>query len=176
MCIEEPIGLDSQCLSYLIDAMQGVVAPSGDLAEEKVALFRIYLYTPGTLSVTPHVLEECARMRNKDRRSLHASYVNVLFGEPCLNSPDRVGVRTLERGSSHSGHSDCRILAEAEDVRLTTLLTYDAAFIRRLGHASHVALVRPADYWDVLSIPRGTRPDKLPHQTNPLASMRWWQW
>ncbi len=41
------IGLDSQCLSYFIDALEGVAALTDALAEQKVALVR--LYTPGTL-------------------------------------------------------------------------------------------------------------------------------
>ena len=61
--------MDSQCLSYLIDAVQGSSAPSGDLAAEKIALFRTYLYTEGTLFVTPHVIEECAKIRNEAIRT-----------------------------------------------------------------------------------------------------------
>ncbi len=67
------IGLDSQCLSFLIDAFIGVSAPSDALAEEKLALARISLYTPGTLWVTPTVVSECTRIRHEDRKSLHES-------------------------------------------------------------------------------------------------------
>jgi hypothetical protein len=47
------IGLDSQRLSYLIDALEGVAPPTDGLAEQKVALVQLYLYTPCTLWVTP---------------------------------------------------------------------------------------------------------------------------
>jgi hypothetical protein len=47
------IGLDSQCLTYLISALENVAAPTDRLAEQKVSLVRLYLYTPGTVWVTP---------------------------------------------------------------------------------------------------------------------------
>ena len=37
------VGLDSNCLSYVIQAMEGVTEPRDDLAEQKVALVRLYL-------------------------------------------------------------------------------------------------------------------------------------
>ena len=41
------IGLDTNCLTYLLTALEGIVAPTDGLAEQKVALVRLYLYTPG---------------------------------------------------------------------------------------------------------------------------------
>jgi hypothetical protein len=59
------IGLDSQCLSYLIDALEGVPPPADDHAEQKVALVRLYLYSPRTLWVTPAVEREFSRIRDE---------------------------------------------------------------------------------------------------------------
>ncbi len=42
------VGLDSQCLSYLLDGIVGVSEPTDSLAEEKKALLRSWFYKPGT--------------------------------------------------------------------------------------------------------------------------------
>ena len=50
------IGLDSQCLSYLIDTLEGVVAPADRLAEQRVvlvALERVFQ----ELSVAPELAQ-----------------------------------------------------------------------------------------------------------------------
>jgi hypothetical protein len=176
MLISRPIGLDSQCLSYLIDAVQGSSVPSGDLAAGKIALFRTYLYTEGTLFVTPHVIEECAKIRNEAIRKLHESYINDLFDEWQLNSLANVDARTHVLSAHHSGLSDCRILAEAEDVGFSVLLTYDADFIRHLHGKGKVDLISPSEFWAELKIPAGAKPYKIPHQINPLSTQDWWRW
>ncbi|MDQ3831011.1 MAG: hypothetical protein M3361_17280 [Candidatus Tectomicrobia bacterium] len=38
-------------MSYIIDVMQGIEEPKDNLAAEKIALFRTYLYTEGTLFI-----------------------------------------------------------------------------------------------------------------------------
>lgn len=176
MLIKKPIGLDSQCLSYLIDAMQGSSAPSGDLATEKIALFRTYLYTEGTLFVTPRVIEECAKIRNEANKNLHETYLNDLFDVFPLNSPSNVEARTRVLSAHHSGLSDCRILAEAEDVDFSALLTYDADFLRHLHGKGKVDLVRPSAFWADLKIPAGAKLNKRLHPKNPLSTQDWWRW
>src|SRR5438445_7116632 len=74
------IGLDSNCLSYVIDALEGVSEPTGDLAAQRVALARLYLYTPGTLWTLPTVKEEFSRIPDRSRCASHASWTSVLFG------------------------------------------------------------------------------------------------
>ena len=56
------IGLDSNCLSYVIQALEGVSRPTDALADQKIALVRLYIYTPGTLWTLPTV-----RSGNPDR-------------------------------------------------------------------------------------------------------------
>ena len=75
------LGIDSQCLSYVIDAMAGISEPSDSLAVQKLALVRLFFHLPDTLWVTPTVTLECARIRNTDWAALHASFIRVLFGE-----------------------------------------------------------------------------------------------
>lgn len=173
----EIIGIDSHCLSYLIDAIQGVEKPFGELASEKIALFRTYLYIAGTLYITPTAIEECSAIRNIALKELHENYIMVLFGESQVQNPDRIKLRVEELEHYHNGKNDCRILAEAEDARLKTLLTYDNKFLIHLqGRSSSVNLCRPTEFWNQLDISRGAKPDKRPHSSNPLAFHTWWEW
>ena len=177
MRVNKHIGLDSQCLSYLIDAIEGTGPPQGDLAPEKIALFRIYLYTPGTLVLSPTVVDECAQIRAIDVRGRHFSYWETLFLRLAVQNYTRVQDRVTQLTPHHTGVADCQILAEAEDIGFHTLLTYDSEFLRRLGGLkSSVQLARPSDYWRQLAIPHGTTPDKIPDPTNPLAVQDWWRW
>ena len=171
------IGFDSQCLSFLIDATQGISEPTDPLAQEKVALYRTYLYSSRVPYVTPTVSVECARIKDVDRRELHDQYVCVLLNECQIDDEDHVKTRALELGKHHDGDLDCRILAEAEEAELNALLTYDRVFLNRLkGIASAVSLVRPTDHWASLNIPRGAQPKRRPDITNPLAGQTWWRW
>jgi len=171
------VGLDSMCLSYLIDALEGVGPPVDALADQKVALVRSYLYTEGTLWVTPTVQTEFMRIKNDARRENHRSWTSVLFGVRPLMNPARVERRAQELLAAHAGPNDCRIVAEAEDIGLTTLLTFDDDFIVRLAASvPKVQVVRPSAFWATLRIPKNARPVKVPALGNPLASQKWWRW
>ncbi len=171
------IGLDSQCLSYLIDALEGIGPPTDSLADQKVALVRLYLYTPGTLWVTPTVQTEFLRIRDARRRGKHESWTSVLFGvRPVANSA-AVDQRAAEMLTAHGDADDCRILAEAEDIGLQTLVTFDDDLVKHLSsRTSTVCLTRPATLWAELDIPRGAPPIKMPSLGNPLANQAWWRW
>lgn len=171
------IGIDSQCVSYLIDAMQNVEEPRGNLAPEKIALFRTYLYTPGTLYVTPTVTKECAAIRNTEQNELHKSYILTLIGESQIQNQINIESRVQELEIYHNGKNDCRILAEAEEAEYCVLLSYDNNFLSRLkAISSSVQLYRPSEYWSHLNIERGAKPDKIPHKTNPMFLQTWWKW
>ena len=170
------VGLDSQCLTYLIEAISGGKKPTDSLASQKVALLRCYLYLPDTLWVSPTVVDECARIRNVERAKLHQKFVKVLFGELPVSDSARVSVRTNEFFQFHARRGDCRILAEAEDIGFTALMSFDAKFVGRLARHSPVRLLRPTEFWHSLAVPRDSPPDKLPHHTSQLSRESWWRW
>jgi hypothetical protein len=169
------IGLDSQCLSYLIDALEGIGAPTDNLAEQKVALVRLYLYTPGTLWVTPTVEREFLRIRNEARRASHVSWTSVLFGVRPLTDGVRAEERAADLAPLHADVDDRMGLAEAEDIGFTTLLSFDSDFVKHLGAHADLLLTRPAAYWESLAISKGTTPNKVPAYGNPLANEAWWR-
>ena len=101
----------------------------------------------------------------------------MLFLDPPVSDVTAVKARYQWYLLLHPKERDCRILSEAEDFDLNVLLTYDFDFLQRLqGQSPTVALLRPSALWQQLGIPRGTRPEKAPHPTNPLSQETWWEW
>jgi len=145
------------------------------LAEEKKALLRLWFYKPGTYStyiLTETVMSEVARIRSLDRREFHESFVRTLF----LDYPAVQG-RAAQFEAYHPKTGDCRILAEAEELELDIVLTYDHDFRKRLSSASgKTKLMTPSSYWASLGIPKGAEPTTVPHHTNPLSEQSWWRW
>ena len=171
------IGIDSQCVSYLIDTIHNIEAPADSLAPEKIALFRIYLYAPVLLYVPPTVTEECAAIRNIARKELHSSYITVLLDESPPHHSDFIKSRREQFKFYHKGKKDCRILAEAEDAGYYSLISYDTDFLNHFKNvSSSVKLFRPTEYWTQLNISHGAKPKIVPSTSNPLAQQLWWEW
>ena len=118
------------------------------------------------------------QIKDEGRRAQHESFINVLFfGEWPLPAVADLRSRVADLLKHHPNEADRRILAEAELVRFTTLLTYDGKFLGHLSNQSQgPQLMRPSELWRRLNIPRGTSPRKLPHNTNPLATQQWYAW
>jgi hypothetical protein len=76
----------------------------------------------------------------------------------------------------HSGKVDCQLVAEAEIVDASTLLSYEKKMIRNLRPRTTVDLLLPTEYWRRLDIPRGTPPKWTPAPSNPLAAAAFWRW
>jgi predicted nucleic acid-binding protein len=147
------------------------------VAEQQLALIRLFFYRPETLFVTPTVVLECSRIRKVELAELHRSFINVLFGELRPNNPSAVQSRANALRTAHNRQNDCLVLAEAEDVKHNVLLSFDADFVRRLSRQTNaVVLTRPAEYWKSLDTPHGQPPVKIPHPTNPLSEQDWWRW
>ena len=171
------VGLDSQCLSYLLDAIAGISEPSDDLADEKIALLRSWFYKPGTFVLTETVITEVSQIRSIDRRELHESFISTLFIDYPVRDLAAVQSRALQFKASHPKLNDCRILAEAEELGLDFVLTYDQDFWKRLSNSSGITkLMKPSDYWVSLGIQKGAKPVTVPHHTNPLSEQSWWRW
>lgn len=171
------IGLDSQCLSYLLDGIAGISEPTDSLATEKIALLRSWFYRPGTFTLTQTVVSEVAKIQNPERRELHESFMRTLFLDYSVRDAEAVQSRTKQFQSKHPALSDCSILAEAEELGLDVLLTYDHKFWKRLQNFSATTkLMKPSAYWIGLGVPHGAQPRTVPHHTNPLSQQVWWHW
>ena len=100
----------------------------------------------------------------------------MLFPETQSINPAQISARTRELLSFHADENDCRIVAEAEDASLDAVLTFDERLVARLAAQTNFVLIRPAEYWGRLGIPRGTSPTTVPRNDNPMAAATWWRW
>jgi hypothetical protein len=173
----EKIGLDSQCLSYLIDVASDLAEPTDKLAEERKALLRLWFYYSERFYISETVVSECAGIRQVSRREIHERFgSNTYWGMPVLNA-STIEARTKHFLQFHPRQNDCRILAEAEDLGLNTLLTYDVDFMKHLESRTQViTLTTPCTFWVKQNVPKGSKPKVFPHMTNPLSQVSWWRW
>lgn len=95
------------------------------------------------------------------------------FRDPRVVNRDAVEARSQQLMVSHRKQNDCRILAEAEDLELDTILTYDHDFRQRLDSASpFVRLMTPLSYWTCISGLARSR-TRLRKWEAPDTSPRW---
>jgi len=168
--------LDSNCLTYFIEAGSGLATPAGPAGDQKLALYRLALYQHWGYFVTETVKNEVKDIPNIDLAKMHESWLSTLIDEVRVRNPGRVNARTEELAEHHSDANDCRIVAECEDAGLQVLLSNDDNLIKRLGSRSEILIIRPLEYWESLAILSGARPTTVPHHTNPLAQVSWWKW
>ena len=171
------IALDSNCLSYLIDACEGKQDIDPSIGEEGLALIRIWLYLAERYYISMQVLDECLPIGDHGRRKTHLAFANATYFGIDTKDSDMVAARADEFSHFHSGKKDCRVLAEAEDMGVDILLSYDGDFINHLGkHVDGLSVMRPSAYWQSVQLPHGTVPKLRPHESNPLASETFWRW
>lgn len=152
--------IDSNCLSYIIDAMTRGEKPDGDLADEKLALLRAYLYLVEPLCVTPTVRAENEGIENEgiedeQNRQNHQRMVDILLREVMAAEADEVELRSCEYAKLHRGKKkviDCQILAEAELGGCEFFLTYDKRFLKNLrGRTHNIEMMTPSEFWERLT-------------------------
>jgi len=173
----EVMGVDSNCLSFIIDAFEGIQKPTDGLAEQKIALARIFFYTGQTFLTVPTVKRECEDIKDLVLKAKHQNWMMTHFGTlPIREPPEEIARRAKHFQQFHPKERDCMVLAEAEAAQLAILLTFDFDFVDRLTGKSNVVLVKPLDCWKALGIPKGAPPKTVPHPTNPLIDQSWWVW
>jgi hypothetical protein len=175
------IALDSNCYTYVLDAMSSVTAaPIGGDADEKIALLHIYFYHPtvGAYWLSDRVVAEYERMPESPKRDFHSSTKKVLF----CSFPRDLDVTAINRRATdllakHNYIDDCTVLAECEAAGMDYLLTYDKYFLKRLAPvACGTKVMRPSVFWESLQVEKGSKPVAVPHPTNPLSQGDWWRW
>ena len=181
MTAAQRVGLDSDALTFLVEAMSGGYDPVSDpsaVAAERVAMFQIFLYVDDPLYLTPIVEQQYEAIKSENRRlahwDLHRFHMCDAFGN-VPPAPDEKRISYFR--SLHPGLDDCRIAAEAEQAGFTLLLSRDAQFAKRLNPVLRgLNIEQPSEYWKRLGIPQGTRPRIEPAAENPLAAVTWWRW
>jgi len=175
------IALDSNTMTYWIDAMSSVTGPPSDPhSAEKIALSRIFFWMPDescfhympTMEAEYRAISDRAKLDNHIRWAI--SHISPVMPPP---HPDAVKARASEFLEDHrKGEKDRTMLAECELTEIQTLLTCDTDFLKRLRAKARVRLCLPSEYWEWMAVPRGTRPNQKPAPGNPLLDCRWWHW
>jgi len=170
------LGLDSQCYTYLISALENLHEPTDKLSEEKKSLVRIFFYCSPPFWLSPKVVDEYKQITDETKLQMHQNWHGVHF----LNFnplPDSKKVEELAQDFKkyHPRDNDCTIIAEYKLYGINTVLSYDADMIRNLQNTG-LKIIRPSEYWKDTNIPNGDRPKVIPHHTNPLSNECWWKW
>jgi len=175
------IALDSNTMTYWIDAMNSVTGPPADpCGAEKSALARIFFWMPdgSGFNLTPTVEAEFRVIRDGAKLDDHVSWALVML---CpvrpVPDPDEVEARAIELAKFHKDANDCRIVAQCELTEIITLLTCDGPLLKNLSaEARGAQLCRPTEYWARMSVEKGARPVRVPLETNPMSRCDWWRW
>ncbi len=172
--------IDSNAVTYLVDAIMNGGQPIGDVASEKISLLRTYLYRDDTLHISPTVKEEYEKIKNEIKRKNHQGIADILLSDVSPPDSSLVESRASEYSIHHKGvknKKDCKILAEAELSGCNILLTYDQTLLKNLRSKTQtLKLCEPSKYWNSIGINKGAKPVRSPHDTNPLACQTWWKW
>lgn len=173
------VAIDSNALTYLIDAMKPDYMPLSDgpdLGLERISMLRIFLYGGLSFYVLPQVMYEYQQIPEIEKRDIHQFTVDILLIEtPMESCSNKVSQRKGELLLTHPKDKDCQILAEAEILGISTLLTRDTNFIKRLASCTSVRILRPSKFWKSLNVVPGSEPIYGPTESNPLFGKTWWK-
>ncbi|MGB4057105.1 MAG: hypothetical protein WBK77_03370 [Alphaproteobacteria bacterium] len=171
------IALDSQSYTYLISAIESVQEPKDSLAEQKISLIRMFFYLTDTFYISPTVVDEYNEIKNNHERNQHKSFSDTLFPE-FYPKPDAKKVESLTKKIKALGIdlNDSKIIAECLVFGADVLLSYDSKLLKKASDIKDIRVMPPSKYWESLNIPKNSRPDKIPHSSNPLSNENWWRW
>ena len=172
--------VDTNILDFLLHAMRHGDFPrtnDAGVRAQQVATFRLFLWS-GLGSVGRVAVSEVSKHPHEDKREALQRIIFNQLPEVWVQNYDkqRWTARTAELMQHHPGELDCQLVAEAEIVEASTLLSYDKKMIRNLRPYARIDLLFPTEYWDNLGIPRGTQPKWTPAESNPLAQATFWRW
>jgi hypothetical protein len=175
MDTQPKISIDSNVITYLLEAMSPGYDPLSDpLSNERRDMIRIALYIHYKIYVLPTVKRECKRIPDMMKRLDHEGQT-ILNTRPWKLDDQRVEERKNDFLLCHKKETDCRILAEAEYVKMNILLSCDKKFIKRLNlKANGVEIIRPTEYWERMDVSPGTQPKRRPYPSTPLWQKTWW--
>jgi hypothetical protein len=176
------IAPDSNILTYFLQANSGFYEPEEDpqpdLAAERVAVYRLFLYGP-KLVIVPSVLAEAQKIPATATRDEHVQWIYYHFREVLPEWLDQSDVtkRQVCYSALHPKAMDCKAVAEAESAGINRFITFDGRLRKRLaGKTEKILIQTPTECWAELAVPKGAQPNVLPAPEHPLANVSWWRW
>ena len=168
--------VDSNVLTYLVEAIEPAYDPTiGDpsIALERLAIVQSFIYGDVRFWVSPTVEVEYNRIRTPAKHLRHERTAWVLLEDvPLRGDQVALDARAQSLVAFHSDVDDCRIVAEAEEHRVESLLTRDDDLIAHLTARTPLALQYPSKLWQSLALPRGAKPRRT---VQSLGSRSWWR-
>jgi hypothetical protein len=119
-------------------------------------MLRSYFYGAIRFWIMPTVRREYDAIPDPSRHLRHQKAAWIHLHDAPIHPPGgMVDARTSGLQAFHSGHADCRIVAEAEHAGLAQFLTFDEDLIGHLAGRTSVTLTRPSAFWQSLRIAPG---------------------
>lgn len=174
--------LDSQSVTYLMEALSGAYHPNGDhdkqLREQRIALARLFMYWRGELRRGPTVDAEIGKIQDPEKQRIHENVCVRVSPLGHLNMNEvEIRDRAKELGRVHPNKvNDCMIVAEAEGGQINWLVSYDTELRRRLGLQTRIEILQPVECWERAKIPRGSKLVLVPFPDTSFAHQTWWRW
>ena len=81
------VAIDSNCLTYLVDAMYSCEPPTDDLGDQKIALLRTYLYRKEILYISSTVQSEYQKIKDALNKERHEGISTIVLGEVPASNP-----------------------------------------------------------------------------------------
>lgn len=178
MPMTQLIAIDSNVLTYLVDALDENYDPSLDrshLMPERVALVRIYFYCGQPYYVPPTVQKEYQRISNSIKQQAHDRLHQILLLDSGNFNQTAVQYRASMLLNSHNDIDDCTIVAESEFMKMEVLLTSDEDLLTRLARIASIQIVKPSDFLIGLNIQSNIKPMIAPAPSNPFSNLSWWR-
>jgi hypothetical protein len=172
--------IDAMIVDYLVNAMDNKYYPNRDsdqkLRMERVAAFRLFLWAQ--LSMAPSANRQLRQTKNPEWLGKLERLVLIHLGEPQIDSVFRVKseIRAKELNQHHSDLDDCLIVAEAELLGCSALVTFDSTLKKRLSSVAQLPITTTSEEWNRLAIPRGKPSCWQPADSNPKLVEQWWRW
>jgi hypothetical protein len=172
--------VDSNALTYLVNAI-GVESydpaqDSSGLADERIAMSRLFMYGDCRLWVPPVVRIETADIPAGELRDAQ----NRMTWYQLLDHDSGVSEAVIQQRveqllQHHNAVNDCRVVAETEAMELSYVVTRDDKLHRRLQTHTPVQIVRPSELWTSLDIRCAPPHAMVPAPDNPLSAHHWWR-
>ncbi len=172
-----PIVLDSNCVTYLLDALMGSSRPadSDPLATQKVALVRILFYAPRSLAYTEALRKEIEAIPNVSRRANHLNALDVLFSELFIHDRSALESECSQLVARGINAEDARWICEAVASDAALMVTWDRALLAQAARVGEVRVQSPTNAYTTLGIGTGTQLRTQPAPNNPLSRESWWR-
>jgi hypothetical protein len=169
--------VDGNCVSYWLDALDAVVAPHPEdpLADQKLALVRIFYYWPWVMSFTPTIRTEIEAISDPGRLKTHKQWIDIHLRELLAPNAERLAHAQDDLAGSDVNETDAKWLCEAIAHDSTMAITWDQPLLNQSAGLTAIEVVSPATAWSTLSVPNGADARIAPSPTNPLSQQDWWK-